>query len=155
METLRSMQPLATRPLTYAKTASGLQSLQRAEFVYVPKGGTVLPLSPLYQGPYKVLGRWEKFFKLEVGGQPEVISVDRLNPHLWTAPVSAASPPQRGRPKRPGAVESLISSSSASTGGPLWRIESGSYVERNPQPIDDDYINVFPDFLCQSCLYAH
>jgi len=144
-----------TRPLTYAETASGLQSLQRAEFVYVRKGGTVLPLSPLYQGPYKVLGRWEKFFKLEVGGQPEVVSVDRLKPHLWTAPVSAASPPQRGRPKRPGAVESLISSSSASTGGPLWRIESRSYVERNPQPIDDDYINVFPDFLCQSCLYAH
>jgi hypothetical protein len=68
----------------------------------------VPPLSPLYQGPYKVLDRREKFFKLEVGGQPEVISVDRLKPHLGT---------QRGRPKRPVAVEALISSSSASTGG--------------------------------------
>jgi hypothetical protein len=28
----------------------------------------------------------------------------------------------------------------------LWRIESGSYVERNPRPIEDDYINVFPDY---------
>jgi hypothetical protein len=77
----------------------------------------VPPLSPLYQGPYKVLERRDKFFKLEVGGQPEVISVDRLKPHLGTAPVSAAAPPQRGRPKRPVAVEALISSSSASTGG--------------------------------------
>jgi hypothetical protein len=34
----------------------------------------------------------------------------------------------------------------------LWRIESGSYVERNPRPIEDDYINVFPDLLCQSCV---
>jgi len=117
VEALRSTQPLPTRPLTYAEAAAGLQSLQRADFVYVRKGGTVPPLSPLYQGPYKVLDRREKFFKLEVGGQPEVISVDRLKPHLGTAPVTAASPPQRGRPKGPGAVKSLISSSSASTGG--------------------------------------
>ncbi len=38
--------------------------------------------------------------------------MDRLKPHLGTAPVTAASPPQG-----PGAVETLISSSSASTGG--------------------------------------
>jgi hypothetical protein len=117
VEALRSTQPLATRPLTYAEAAAGLQSLQRADFVYLRKGGTVPPLSPLYQGPYKVLDRREKFFKLEVRGQPEVISVDRLKPHLGTAPVSAAAPPQRGPPKRPVAVEALISSSSASTGG--------------------------------------
>jgi hypothetical protein len=35
------------------------------------------------------------------------------------------------------------------------RIRELQYVERNPRPIDDDYINVFPDLLCQSCLYAH
>jgi hypothetical protein len=29
----------------------------------------------------------------------------------------------------------------------LWRIESGSCAEGNPRPIDDDYINVFPDLL--------
>jgi transposase InsO family protein len=33
VEALRSVQPLATRPLTYAEAASGLQSLQRAESV--------------------------------------------------------------------------------------------------------------------------
>jgi hypothetical protein len=43
--------------------------------------------------------RREKFFKLEVGGRPEVVSVDRLKPHLGRAPVMAASPPQRGCPK--------------------------------------------------------
>jgi transposase InsO family protein len=51
VEALLSTQPLATRPLTYAEAASSLQVLQRAEFVYVRKGGTVPPLSPLYQGP--------------------------------------------------------------------------------------------------------
>ncbi len=104
MEALRSAQPLATRPLACAETAFGLQSLQRVEFVYVRKGGVVLPLSPLYQGPYKVLGSKETFFKLEIGGQPEVISVDRLR-HLGMALVTVASPPQRGCPKGPGAVQ--------------------------------------------------
>ena len=28
-------------------------------------------------------------------------------------------------------------------------------MERNPQPIDDDYINVFPDLQCQSIVCAH
>ncbi len=42
-------------------------------------------MSPLYQGPYKVLDKKEKFFKTEVGGQPEVVSMDRLKPHLGMA----------------------------------------------------------------------
>jgi hypothetical protein len=46
VEALRSAQPVAAQPLTYAETASGLQSLQRAEFVCVRKGGVVPPLSP-------------------------------------------------------------------------------------------------------------
>ncbi len=146
VEALRSAQPLAKQPLTYAEAATGLQSLQRAEFVYMRKGGVVPPLSPLYQGPYKVLDRREKFFKLEIGGQPEVISVDRLKPHLGTSPVTAASPPQRGRPRGPGAVETFSSSYSASTGGAP--VEDGIREDRNPQPSKDDYINVLPDFLC-------
>jgi hypothetical protein len=110
---------------------------------------------PLYQGPYKVLGRKEKFFKLEIGGQPEVIIVDRLKPYLGTAPVTAASLPQCGRPKGPGAVAASFPSSTTTTGGPLWRIESGSSGDRNPGPIIDNYINVLPDFLCQLFSDAH
>jgi hypothetical protein len=37
----------------------------------------------------------------------------------------------------------------------LWRIESGSCAEGNPGPIEDDYINVFPDLLCQLSYCAH
>jgi hypothetical protein len=117
VEAMRSMQPPPTRQLSYAEAASGLQHLQQAEFVYVRKGGVVPPLSPLYQGPYRVLDRREKFFKLEVGGRPEVVSIDRLKPHLGTAPVTAASPPQRGRPKGPGPVAASSSTLPASTGG--------------------------------------
>jgi hypothetical protein len=153
VEALPSAQPLATRPLTYAEAASSFQSLQRAEFVYVWKGRVVPSLSPLNQGPYKVLGRKEKFFKLEIRGQPKVISVDRLKPHLGTATVTVAYPPQRGRPKGSGAVAASSSLSTASTGGALWRMKSGG--DKNPRPSNDDYINVLPDFLCQLFFDAH
>ncbi len=39
--------------------------------------GVFPPLSPLYQGPYRILDRREKFFKLEVGARHEVLSIDR------------------------------------------------------------------------------
>jgi hypothetical protein len=85
VEALRSMQPPSNCQISHAETASGLLQLQQADFVYVRKGGVVPPLSPLYQGPYKVLDKKEKFFKTEVGGQPEVVSMDRLKPHLGMA----------------------------------------------------------------------
>jgi hypothetical protein len=49
---------------------------------------------------YKVLDRREKFLKIEMGGQPEVVGVDRRKPHLSMIPVTAASPPQRGVPRK-------------------------------------------------------
>jgi hypothetical protein len=117
VEALRSLQPPPTHQISYAEAASGLLQLQQAEFAYIRKGGVVPPLSPLYQGPYKVLDKREKFFKIEIGGQPEVVSVDRLKPHLGRDPVTLASPPQIGRPKGPSAVAASGSTSSASIGG--------------------------------------
>jgi hypothetical protein len=99
VEELRAVQPLPTRQLSYAEAASGLQQLQEAEFVYVRRVGVVPPLSPLYQGPYRVLERSQKFLSLEVRGRTEVVSVDRLKPHLCKAPLSPALPPQRSRPR--------------------------------------------------------
>ena len=98
MTALRTSQPLPTRPLSYAEVASGLQRLQQAEYVYVRKGGVSTPLSQLYHGPYRVKEKQAKFFKITMGGRDEIVSVDRLKPHLGTAPVNAASPPSRGRP---------------------------------------------------------
>jgi hypothetical protein len=36
-----------------------------------------------------------------MGAQEEVISIDRLKPHLGPSPVSPAVPPRRGRPALP------------------------------------------------------
>jgi hypothetical protein len=91
--------PPATRPLTYAQAAASVPpALFAARFVYIRQGGVIPPLSPLYQGPYRVISRNSKFFNLEVGSRTEVVSVDRLKPHLGGPDVTPARPPQRGRP---------------------------------------------------------
>jgi hypothetical protein len=120
---LQQVQPPPTRPLTYAQAAASVpSSLMEADFVYIRRGGVVPPLLPLYQGPFRVLRRSQKYFQLELGGRSKAVSVDRLKPHLGKAPVEPAVPPTRGRPPKPAtrdlvAVEAPSSSSAASTGG--------------------------------------
>jgi hypothetical protein len=146
------MQPPPTRQISYATAVAGLQHLQQAEFVYVRKGAVGPPLSPTYQSPYRVLDRREKFFKLEVGGRPEVVSVDRLKPQLGTAPVMAASSPQPGCPKGPGQWRPPIQPFRPPLGGwPPWRMKSTNRGEQNSAIIWVAYVSLFLD-LCASLL---
>ncbi len=93
----QSGPPLPSRPLSYAQMAAKPAAvLLSAAFVYVRKGGTVLPLSLLYSGPYKVLASGPKVFRLQVG---ETVSIDCLKPHQGAAPVQLAQPPSRGWPR--------------------------------------------------------
>jgi hypothetical protein len=72
-------------------------ALATAKHVYVRSPPAVPSLSPAYHGPYRVLGRGEKFFKVVIGNRIESLSVDRLKPHAGDSP-ALASPPRRGRP---------------------------------------------------------
>jgi hypothetical protein len=65
----------------------------------------VPPLAPVYWGPYEVLAKHAKTFRLRVGGREEVISVDRLKAHTGPGPVVPASPPSRGRPPAASRVQ--------------------------------------------------
>ena len=49
-------------------------------------------MAPLYRGPYLVLERKDKFFRLQLGSRTDVVSVDRLK-----SAFQAASPPARGQ----------------------------------------------------------
>jgi len=89
---------LPTRPLSYSEVLQGPPlHLARAEMVFVKAGAVRPPLSPLFQGPYRVLKKGPKTFSVEVGGRVEVISVDRLKAYTGEDTIPAA-PPQRGRP---------------------------------------------------------
>ncbi len=75
--------PPATRPRSYAQVAATPpSSLPKAKFVYICRSGTVPSLQPLYAGPYRVISGGDKCFTVEIGGKAEVVSIDRLKPHL-------------------------------------------------------------------------
>jgi hypothetical protein len=56
-------------------------ALMSAAYVYVRKGGTIAPMSPLCSGPYQVLSSGPKVFKLQVGEWEDMVSLDHLKPH--------------------------------------------------------------------------
>jgi hypothetical protein len=97
-----------TRRSYAAVAASPPAALLAADFVYVRRGGVLPPLTPVYAGPYSVVKRGDKFFSIKIGGRTEVVSVDRLKPHVGAAPVTPAAPPVRGRPPAalPGQIRS-------------------------------------------------
>ncbi len=76
------------------------KALSGATHVYIRKGNTGPPLTPLYRGPYIVRRRELKFFILIIGGKHETVSVERLKAHRGIKMVSPASPPTQGRPPK-------------------------------------------------------
>ena len=52
--------------------------LREAELVYVRRGGQGGPLAAPYNGPYQVVEKGPKFFRLYIGNQQQTVSVDRL-----------------------------------------------------------------------------
>ncbi len=98
LKKLQQVEMPATRPLSYAEAAARpAATLLQASHVYVRRGGTLPPWSPLYVGPYEVLERADKFFRLAVGGREETVSIDRLKPPLGGGPFSTALPAAFGR----------------------------------------------------------
>ncbi len=66
--------------------------------MYVRRDGQRPPLAQLYEGPYAVISRGEKTYKLQMGPREIVVSIDRLKPHLGPAELQVAVPATRGRP---------------------------------------------------------
>ena len=93
-------------------------ALKAAKFVFVREDASKPSLSPLYRGPYLVMERRSKFFRLQIGSKIDAVSVDRLKPVVSDCPVVPADPPPRGRPplrpaKRPPDPSSAVDSSAS------------------------------------------
>ena len=83
---------------SYAEVAGAAPGpLATAELVYVRRGAVSPPLTQCYSGPFKVLERGPKVFRLQMGEREEVVSADRLKPHTGTTPTLPVVPPRRGR----------------------------------------------------------
>ena len=61
------------------------ESLRKATYVFVRHGARRTPLARPYDGPYRVLEKGEKFFRVKVGAKEQVVTVDRLKPALGFA----------------------------------------------------------------------
>ena len=77
--------PPAVIPATkrsYAEVAASPSALDAADWVYVRRGPAGTPLADKYEGPFHVLARGPKFFKLKMGEREDTVSRDRLKPHM-------------------------------------------------------------------------
>jgi hypothetical protein len=78
-----SFTPRPTRPLPMEDASTSIvEDLQTASHVYVFREGVVSSLAPRYQGPYLVFSSGDKCFQLAVGNKEEIVSIDRLKPHM-------------------------------------------------------------------------
>ena len=82
----------------------------------VARGGAAKPMAHKYSSPCKVLEQGNKAWKLQVGERVDVVSRDRLKPHLGSMAPKAAMPPRHGRLRTASAV-SVASASEAEKPG--------------------------------------
>ena len=71
-----------------------------------------------YSSPYNVLERDSKAWKLQVGERVDLISRNRLKPHLGSVAPKAAKPPKPGRPRTASEASGASASVAAKQGGP-------------------------------------
>jgi hypothetical protein len=106
----RAIDGFAVPPPHHVHTVPPSQlpaALLKAKFVFVREDAVIPTLAPRYPGPYLVLERRSKYFRLQIGSKQDVVSVDRLKPVFSDAPVTPALPPPRGRPSRRPVANSL------------------------------------------------
>ena len=83
------------------------------------ESGRCKPMADKYRDPYKVLERGNKAWKIQVGERVDVVSRDRLKPHLGSVAPKAAVPPKRGWPSTASIVSVASSPSAAKPEGPV------------------------------------
>ncbi len=74
----------------------------------VRRDGHVPPLAAAYDGPFLVLERSLRFFKLQVGDRVDTVSTLRLKPCTSPSDVPVAQPPRRGRPPAAAAEQYTV-----------------------------------------------
>ncbi len=95
--TMTGRPPLPTRHNSAPAPSTLPEELLLARFVLVRWDSAQPPLSPIYDGPYRVLERSTHFFLLEIGDRTDKVSTLRLKAARTQANTEPAKPPRRGR----------------------------------------------------------
>ena len=75
-------------------------ALRTCPFIFVCCDGHKPPLQPKHDGPYPVLDRQPKFFRLRLGEKEDTFSIDHLKPANVPDDTVPALPRRRGRPRQ-------------------------------------------------------
>ena len=76
-ETMRQVAPAQSRNHTHANTYIDPR-LETATHVFVRTDAVKTPLQPTYRGPYPITEKRAKFFKVEINGKVDSVTIDRL-----------------------------------------------------------------------------
>lgn len=87
---LAQLRPTAPRIARNRKVFT-FPDMDSATHVFVRHDATKPPLTPPYDGPFKVLGRTNKTITIDVRGKREVVAVDRAKPAHIEVSIQAAS----------------------------------------------------------------
>ena len=102
-DSLREQARPAPRPHSHPSSYVP-DTLRSAEAVYIWHDARRLPLQQPYDGPFRVLERGAKTFRVGRNGQAITISVDRLKPAFGSFPSSTDRPRPRPAVHRPALV---------------------------------------------------
>ena len=83
---------------SYVEVAASSSALDATDWVYVQRGPAGTPFMDKYEGPFHVLTRGLKVFKLKMRETEDTVSRDRLKPHLWVVDPALAALRGRGGP---------------------------------------------------------
>ncbi|XP_073967526.1 uncharacterized protein [Choristoneura fumiferana] len=93
----RHMADLSPKPAAWHGTKAFYvpKDLRTSEYVYLRQGPARGSLAAPYSGPYKVLQRSSKTFKLEIQGKESKVTIDRLKPAYLFRSTSPSAPPDQ------------------------------------------------------------
>ena len=90
---MSKLKPTPVRKQT-ARDTHAPDELSTCTHVFIRQDRVLTPLQQPYNGPYKVVQRFPKYYKVEVKGKTETITIDRLKAaHLEPDPTNTSSLP--------------------------------------------------------------
>lgn len=78
--TMQKLCPAPTSNHDIRNRAFVAMDLKKCKQVFVRHDAVQPPLRPPYDGPFQVLERTDKVYKLQIGNKPKFVSIDRLKP---------------------------------------------------------------------------
>ena len=95
-QAMEKLQPVPTSTHGNVTAEHIPAEFQKCPMVWIRRDGHRQPLTPQYNGPFQVVGRQEKFFRIKRGEKEDAVSIDRLKPA--TIPEDTVPATQKKRP---------------------------------------------------------